>query len=224
VVAHDRRLGRISGGEGRLARLTVQQLQDVDGAYWWVDGTVSDHHAPQGSYRLRGHYRQDRTLRIPTLHDVLTEFPDEPLTIEVKAFRAAKPLLRVLQERSRQQVTITSFFTPIVWQLRRLKSPEIDLAPATAYNLWFWLRVRLRRPPKRSPYQRIQVPFRQWGITFLDDRFIESAHRAQLKVDAWTINDANQMHWLIDHRVDGIMTDRPSLLADVVNRHGPLPG
>lgn len=197
--------------------MRVEDLQAVDAAYWWVPGRLQDHAASE--YPLRG--LDDASLRIPTVEQVLDEIPDVPLTIEIKAMRAAKPLVDLLRRRQRDNVTLTAFFDYRLWPIRR-SSPPVDLAPALGYLAWFRLRLLLRVPPKSSPYRRIQVPIKQWGVTFLDGegRFLRAAHRAGLQVDAWTIDDPQEMERLIRMGVDGIMTDTPSVLADVVQRLG----
>jgi len=45
---------------------------------------------------------------------------------------------------------------------------------------------------------------------------IERAHRADLHVVTWTVNDADKMRAAIDAGVDGIMTDLPDRLRAVV--------
>jgi len=217
VVVHDGKLGRVSVGKGRISRMTLRQLQAVDAAFWWVPGELEDHDAP--AYPLRGHHLHDPSLRIPTVEEVLDEFPELPLTIEVKAMRAAKPLVELLQERGRSNVTLTAFFDHRLWPVRGSRQ-AVGLSPALGYLLWFRLRLLLRIPPKASPYQRIQPPPKKWFVTFLDGkrRFVGAAHGAGLKVDAWTIDDPAEMDRLLDMGVDGIMTDCPSVLASVVRR------
>jgi glycerophosphoryl diester phosphodiesterase len=39
-------------------------------------------------------------------------------------------------------------------------------------------------------------------------------------VHVWTINDRKTMEWLIDIGVDGVMSDRPKLLEDVLADEG----
>ena len=49
-------------------------------------------------------------------------------------------------------------------------------------------------------------------------RFVDAAHRRDLQVHVWTINDADEMGRLLDLGVDGIMTDRPAVLKEVLER------
>jgi glycerophosphoryl diester phosphodiesterase len=62
----------------------------------------------------------------------------------------------------------------------------------------------------------LQVPPGQGPISLVTRRFVEAAHRAGLPVHVWTIDDAPAMRRLLDIGVDGIMTNRPRVLLDVL--------
>jgi len=47
---------------------------------------------------------------------------------------------------------------------------------------------------------------------------IKAAHELGLLVKVWTVNDAERMEELIDLGVDGIITDYPDILRDVLNK------
>jgi glycerophosphoryl diester phosphodiesterase len=54
-------------------------------------------------------------------------------------------------------------------------------------------------------------------LTFvLDPTLVERAERLDLKVHAWTINDVSEMQTLLDMGVDGIITDYPTRLRDLL--------
>ena len=57
---------------------------------------------------------------------------------------------------------------------------------------------------------------RHGAVTIVDDRFVRTAHQSGLQVHVWTIDDAAEMHRLLDMGVDGIMTDRPEVLKAVL--------
>ena len=42
------------------------------------------------------------------------------------------------------------------------------------------------------------------------------AHDAGVRSIVWTVNDPDTMHRLLDHGVEGIITDRPDLLREVL--------
>jgi glycerophosphoryl diester phosphodiesterase len=54
----------------------------------------------------------------------------------------------------------------------------------------------------------------------VDRRFIEACHRRSIPVHVWTVNIESEMERLLDLGVDGIMSDRPAVLADVFRKRG----
>jgi glycerophosphoryl diester phosphodiesterase len=239
VLGHDKSLERTTNGRGLIAQHTLRELRTLDAAFWWVRGQVDDHDAPPGDYVLRGRAPQDPDLCIPTLEEVLDRF-HLPFTLEIKDRSAADAVVTLIRAKSvsLEDVIVTSFMERAVRRLRRI-GPELSLAPGRVSTLWFYIRTRLRLPPRRSPYVAIQVPHRyawaanlpkRWAwiarlvphawraITVIDERFVSSAHRAGIAVHAWTIDDEQEMRYLIHLGVDGIMTDRPSVLAAVLTQ------
>ena len=49
---------------------------------------------------------------------------------------------------------------------------------------------------------------------------MEHAHVHGLQVHVWTVNDREEMNRLLDLGVDGIVTDYPARLADVIAARG----
>jgi glycerophosphoryl diester phosphodiesterase len=68
------------------------------------------------------------------------------------------------------------------------------------------------------------VPRRYWGLPVVDASFVDQAHAVGVPVHVWTINDAAAMERLLDLGVDGIMTDHPSMLRDIMIRRGVWTG
>ena len=64
------------------------------------------------------------------------------------------------------------------------------------------------------------MPHKVRGVTITDRRFVERAHALGLQVHVWTIDDPDEMHHLLDLGVDGIMTDRPAVLREVLRERG----
>lgn len=223
VLLHDPTLVRTTSGRGRVRDQTLQELARVDAAFWWTPGKVDDHDpgTPSRLYTLRGRAPADRDLAIPRLADVLDRHPGVPLTIEVKDKRAVGPLVALLREHGRRHdVIVTSFKDSIVRELRRL-APDLALAPGRWWSFWFLLRTRLRRPPLESAFVALQLPFRYKWFTVVDQRLLDAARRAGLALHVWTIDEEAEMRALIDLGVDGIMTDRPSALAAVLQERDP---
>ena len=68
----------------------------------------------------------------------------------------------------------------------------------------------------------VQVPTGVGRIRIVTRGFVQAAHRAGLPVHVWTVNDPAAMRELLELGVDGVMTDRPRVLRDVVGRAGRL--
>ena len=77
----------------------------------------------------------------------------------------------------------------------------------------FW--TDATEPDYVPPAAVLQVPPTQGGIEVLTPTLVDRAHRLDLKVHAWTINDEAEMRELIDLGIDGIITDYPARLRDL---------
>jgi len=66
------------------------------------------------------------------------------------------------------------------------------------------------------PGDCLQVPMYSHGIKVVTNRFIKFAQSRNLKIMVWTINDEKTLKKLIDLNVDGIITDRPKYLYELL--------
>jgi glycerophosphoryl diester phosphodiesterase len=62
----------------------------------------------------------------------------------------------------------------------------------------------------------LQVPMYYYGIKIVTKNFVNFVHSKGLKICVWTINDEKTFKKLIDIKVDGIITDKPKLLFEVL--------
>jgi len=73
-----------------------------------------------------------------------------------------------------------------------------------------------------SPAVALQVPVTQTigrvAVRVLTEQTIARVHSLGKVVHAWTINEPDEMERLIDWGIDGIITDRPDLLKDILVR------
>jgi glycerophosphoryl diester phosphodiesterase len=238
VLIHDATLARTTDRSGWVAQHSAGELATFDAAYWWVRGEVDNHDrtTPESKYELRGQVEKDPDLGIPVLDDVLERFGDMPMTIEVKDEQAVEGLLEALERHKvpKENLIVTSFSDRVVDQLHA-EAPDLPLAPAGRWTLRFLFTTKLGLPrPPRGPYVALQVPHRRawkdilpgrigrllpgsWTLTVVTPRFVRAAHQAGLAVHVWTVDDEAEMNDLLDMEVDGIMTDRPSVLTEVLS-------
>ena len=197
MAFHDPDLRRTCGVDARIGDLDLADLREV---------------------RVAG------TEPIPTLDDVLGTWPDAMVNIDCKSDAAVGPLMSRLRSGDALDRTCIGSFSD-----RRLAAIRREFGDRACTSCGPREIAALRAGSwigraARSAARAAQVPVRQGPITILDRRFVEAAHRSGLHVHAWTIDDPAEMHRLLDLGVDGIMTDRPAALLDVLRARGSWHG
>lgn len=222
VVCHDATLERTTNGTGRITELSLAEVQSLDNAYWWVPGSIVDHDADASDYPLRGRAPEDAELVVPTLDAVLAAFPDTLINLDIKQTAPAvepyeERLAKVLRDHGRRagDVIVASFHDAAL-DAFSAAAPEFPTAAGTAATAVFYLAVRQGEAPPASRHVALQVPPAYEGVTVVDDAFVAAAHEAGMEVHVWTIDEPAEMAELLDLGVDGIMTDRPSVLAGIL--------
>jgi glycerophosphoryl diester phosphodiesterase len=160
--------------------------------------------------------RVDGREPIPRLDELLGAWPDLRWNLDCKTDRGVDPLADLLQRASLlDRVCVSAFSDRRLRRLRRRLGHGLCSAagPAelTAIRFIGWT---LPGP------LAAQVPVRRGRITVVDERFVARAHRRGIAVHVWTIDDPAEMARLLDLGVDGIMTDRPGVLRDVLSGRG----
>jgi glycerophosphoryl diester phosphodiesterase len=225
VVCHDATVDRTTNGTGAITELTLTELQALDNAFWWVPGEVVATGRPDADYVYRGRAPLDPSLRIATLREVLEEFPGTFLNLDIKQTAPTvtpyeAELAALLREFGRgDDVMVASFLDDATAAFSAL-APEIPTSYGTLATAAFWQAVQNDADPPATTHLALQVPASFQSITLVDDRFIAVAHQCGIAVHVWTIDDVNEMTRLIDLGVDGIMTDRPTVLEAVLEERG----
>jgi glycerophosphoryl diester phosphodiesterase len=159
---------------------------------------------------------------IPTLAELLEAFPTAHFNIDMKQPSAIEPLAAVLQQAGAvDRVLVAAFSDQRLRKIRRLLGPQLCTSKGPMGIVLLRVVAWLRLPgwwTSRVP--AVQVPVKQGPITVTDRRFVDAAHARGVVVHVWTIDDPAEMDRLLDLGVDGIMTDRPDVLRDVLARRG----
>lgn len=159
---------------------------------------------------------------IPRVEELLEAFPRQRFNFDIKSPGAIEPLARVIERsKAQQRVCVASFSQARISRFRR-RLPGVTTAfgPVGVSRMVGGLLPRRR---DRGPAV-FQVPVEQRiagvRIRVLTPERVAAIHRAGFKVHVWTIDTPGQMHTLIDWGVDGIVTDRPDLLKNVLQARG----
>jgi len=223
VVCHDATVDRTTNRSGAIADLPLAALRELDNAYWFVPGEVVAPGHPDADYVYRGKAPGDHEFGLATLREVLEAFPGVFLNLDikqtapdVKPYEAA--LATLLREYGRADDVIVASFLDNATEAFSEVAPEISTSYGTLGTAQFWRCVQDGVAPPPTSYHALQVPPNFGDRTVVDELFVEVAHANDIAVHVWTIDDAPEMERLVALGVDGIMTDRPSVLAQVLSK------
>jgi glycerophosphoryl diester phosphodiesterase len=97
--------------------------------------------------------------------------------------------------------------------------PEVATSSARQETTVFVLLSKVYLGRLYSPaFYSLQVPEESSDITVMTAQFVRAVHERNLKVEPWTINETEQMQQYIDWGVDGIITDRPDIMLEILGR------
>lgn len=209
VLLHDDRVDRTTNGQGLVWELSLAQLQTLEVAdNWSQDGGATF------PYRGRG-------LHVPTLDEVFARFPNYPMVVEIKQTDPpmGTQLCALIRHHGMQRRVIVPSFSDQAIREFRAACPEVATAASgDEVRAFVLLSYAYFDSTFSPPYHALQVPVRSSGIEVVSPRTLAATHARGLQMHVWTINDPAEMRRLIDLGVDGIMTDRPDLLLDLLGR------
>lgn len=196
VVFHDRTLDRVTDRTGRIDRLPWTQVKRA---------------------RIAG------SEPIPRLDELLASFPDLRINIDMKSPGAVPGVARAIERAAAlDRVCVASFIDARVAAARRMLGPRL----CTALGRRGVAALRLASySPRASAALRIraacaQLPMSVAGRPLVDRRLLDTAHELGLQVHVWTLNSPPEISTALDLGVDGIMTDAPTVLRDVLEGRG----
>lgn len=183
VVFHDDTLERRTNGQGHVADMNLEELQSFDAG----DGE-----------------------RMPTLLEVLELIAGRvPLIIEVKcklwgsrARRMARALLDDINTMNAQASVIVASFNPLILHYVRRMMPEVLRGLVFSSHSLLAAKLMLGRPDILMPDYHL-----------VDKNFVHRMHADGYRVLPWTVDDVKISHRLLEQGVDGIITNRPTLLS-----------
>lgn len=190
LAFHDDDLSRTCGRPGRISELPWSEVSTA---------------------------RVDGIEPIPKLADVFDAFPTARVNVDCKSSGVVGPLGDVLAaEPGRLDRTCVGSFESR--RLRRIRQ-RFGSRLCTSYGTGELVLLRVGAIAPGGPLA-VQVPVRSYGVPIVTPKFVRRCHRHGLPVHVWTIDDQAEMSRLLDLGVDGIMTDRPETLRDVLIKRG----
>jgi glycerophosphoryl diester phosphodiesterase len=152
------------------------------------------------------------------LDELLEELPEALINIDVKADSAIDPVISTLRRcDALGRVCLASFSDARLARLRKLGGPELltSMGPGSVAAVWAAAGTGL--PLGGLAKGRMaQVPRKQGPLTVVTPRFVQFMHKRAQEVHVWTVDEPAEMRELLEWGVDGLVTDRPDLLREVL--------
>lgn len=158
---------------------------------------------------------------IPRMQDLFEAFPTAYFNIDVKADAAVAATAGLIAQMGvTGRVCVASFSHSRLAQIRAaLPFMATSFSPKEVARLKLG-RGRLSAFGVARGGVCVQVPRQHGRIRVVTANFVRRAHGLGLPVHVWTIDDADEMHALLDLGVDGIVSDRIDVLKTVLVRRG----
>lgn len=196
VLFHDESLTRLNGDGRHVSAVSTRELQEI----------FSEHGG------------------LLTVAQALASFPGTRFNIDVKTDAAAEPLGRIVAEYA-ERVLVTSFSdSRRRAALASALKAGAEIRPATSGGSGTIVALRGLSAAHLSPARllrdidAVQIPEKQGGLRILTPALLRAAHRHDVEVHVWTVNEPEDMTRLVALGVDGVVSDRAELALRTLSR------
>ena len=235
VVIHDHTIDRVTGeGNGcdfeqdtetetygviHVNDLTLAELQSYNAGYCWEDPDAAE----DAEEDERFPYRENGVAYgayVPALRTVLQAYPTQRFIVEVKQNDPSlvEPLMELIDEEGAIQRVCFSNFDPDGTAELAEAMPDGACLALSSEGIRCWASESIMPFGGGSceAYDLGSVPHENGGFDMKSERFVGNIQATGAPVFMWTINDQQLMKQVLDLGVDGVITDRPDLLREMV--------
>lgn len=216
VVIHDDTVDRTTEGSGKVNEMTLAEIQALDAGYNFVD--------QNGEFSFRG-----QGIYIPTVEEIFKRYPNMRHLIEMKDTNEVRLYEDVIQELWRliveynmqDNVMVGSFDHDINERFEAVTWGQIPIGGGEQVVREFVKKhVPYLNGLAASNIDSLQLPTEAEGYDLTTKNIIQSAKKRNMSIYYWTVNDETKMRELIAKGVDGIITDYPDRLRQVMTEVG----
>jgi len=199
VLMHDPHVERTTEGRGLVSSFLLKDLLALDAGYTF---------GPEGGdFPFR-----DQGIRVPTLEQALSEFPDARFNLELKQSSPslAAEVVRLVAS-AHERVLLTASEGPAI-QAIRTEVARQDVHPALGAgvpDVLAFIESAQQGSEPPPDVMALQIPTEFAGRPLITEPLLAHAHAHGIAVHAWTINDPEEMRELLSLGVDGLVSDFP---------------
>lgn len=214
VAIHDDTVDRTTDGSGRVNDMTLEEIKRLDAGHYFKD--------LDGEYSYRG-----KGVEIPTLEEIFDALPNMKWNIEIKDTNdpdlyeeIVRTYWQMIKDYGLEKDVLTASFNQDIIDLLIEESASEAFVSGGRQEikkfavLHFLLLNRLYKPYVNA----IQIPTKDGKISLKSKLLIKGAQKIGMDVHYWTINDPELMKELLELGADGLITDRPDLMLNLLDR------
>ena len=210
VCFHDDTVDRTTEGSGPVSDYTLSDLKKLDAGY--------RHRGPDG-HAFRG-----EGVTVPTLEEVVTRWPEARLVVDLKIDGLIQALSETIDDLElHDRLIVGSFSDERINEFRSATEGRVPTSTGPVLTRAWLIASRVGRGAGGEA-SALQIPTHLRGVRVVNRRLVDTAHKYGLQVHVWTVNEVEQMERLLDMGVDGLVTDRPDLLKEVLQARGQWDG
>ena len=155
-------------------------------------------------------------FKIPTLEETLKQFPNTKFQIDFKTDEVVDPAIEIINKlpHVKKNLCVASFSSQRLQEIKsKLSDVTYSMGPHEVLKL---LLKSFGIYRGEVGGDCLQIPIYRYGIKIVTKRFVDFCKRENIKISVWTINSSEEMNYLIDLDVDGIITDKPKALINLL--------
>ena len=213
IASHDPSVDRVTTGTGLINEMTLAEIKQLDAGDKFVDLDGNRPYQGQG-------------ITLATVEEIFQAFPKQRAVIELKdtndpvLYEAmVQEMWRIVQKhRMEDKVIVASFDHAINRRFKKISHGRVAIGAGESEATHYIVKMVLRlNALAKTDSQALQLPLKQKGINLTQRQIVKGARRQGLDIYYWTVNDPATMRALIRKGVDGIMSDNPALLQQIMN-------
>jgi glycerophosphoryl diester phosphodiesterase len=215
ITHHNLTIDDMTNGTGYVRDYTLVELKAFNFGY--------------GFKSLEGnHSYRDDFVPVTTLEMVFQKYPDILYNVELKdkdenGKEAAKALLSLIEKYEMEdRILVPSFSDESINYFREISHGQILTSSAreeTKRFIYMHL-AQVDNLDRNLKFQSMQLPTEDSGVNLATKAIINDAKKRNIAIHYWTIDDPDTMKKLIEMGVDGIITDRPDIMNEVLRELG----
>jgi len=214
VTHHDAGIDNTSDGSGLVADYTYEELLAYNFGYTFTD-----------IYGKKPYV--DKKVDIAKLEDLFITYPSISMIIEIKdegdyGKASARQMKKLIEDYQMQdKVIIASFHHDVLQYFLEITDKKIPISTSQKDATKFVLSSKTWTGFLYFPEAvALQLPLKEAGLNLGTKRVINSAHHHNMAIHYWTINEKEEMRDLIEKGADGIITDRPDIMKELLIEMG----